>query len=497
LNKEQAFYYLSLYQYAINRQQLQKAYSDVMTEKHPDVGRLRSIKSIKDNFSYVTCPAMPPVYKKISTDLDNNSKPYQILKDISSLEQMKENLPGQSGYLIMQMSDDKQFMYIAYCQINKERKFKYYNSKIRINNERRAHLNTMVENLASLKTEMQKTPITIEEDLQALEMKSELAINKLVQDLEEFLQPVTTVLHELIHPEIKEEEKDGDAAADPKASKKEKKDDGKKAAKPAGKPGKGAASTEVAAYESPLPLTTGGIESMVIMVDQMLETLPIESLQVFKNIAVVSRDFNLHLHLNRLKNVGHKAEMHNNLGIAKEDLSYIVEIPDKEVLKNVGGHFVQDEMPKLAPGSKWEGILTHTDHIPSEGEWQQRIANSSFFAYFSMTCLLHKFPSHLISDLSIFNKCKAMAIFDRMNTYKTLVDRNVMTSKHFSPDEQPMQQAALFSLCGISSIVINHWSTKPEDNFEQFTNLMRGTLGEGVYLGSAAFKKGAKASARP
>ena len=201
-------------------------------------------------------------------------------------------------------------------------------------------------------------------------MKSELAINKLVQDLEEFLQPVTAVLHELIHPEIKEEEKDGDAAADPKAGKKEKKDDGKKAAKPAGKPGKGGASTEVAAYESPLPLTTGGIESMVIMVDQMLETLPIESLQVFKNIAVVSRDFNLHLHLNRLKNVGHKAEMHNNQGIAKEDLSYIVEIPDKEVLKNIGGHFVQDELPKLTPGSKWEGILTHTDHIPSEGEWQ-------------------------------------------------------------------------------------------------------------------------------
>lgn len=87
--------------------------------------------------------------------------------------------------------------------------------------------------------------------------------------------------------------------------------------------------------------------------------------------------------------------------------------------------------------------------------------------YYSMTCLLHKFPSSLISDLSIFNKCKAMVIFDRMNSYKTLVDRNVLTSKHFSPDEQPMQQAALFTLCDVSSIVINHWSTRPEDNLEQ------------------------------
>jgi len=52
-----------------------------------------------------------------------------------------------------------------------------------------------------------------------------------------------------------------------------------------------------------------------------------------------------------------------------------------------------------------------------------------------MTCLLHKFPQALISDLTIFNKCKAMVIFDRMNTFKTLVDRNVMTSRHFVPDE--------------------------------------------------------------
>ena len=114
-----------------------------------------------------------------------------------------------------------------------------------------------------------------------------------------------------------------------------------------------------------------------------------------------------------------------------------------------------------------------------------------------MTCLLHKFPSSLISDLSIFNKCKAMVIFDRMNSYKTLVDRNVLTSKHFSPDEQPMQQAALFTLCDVSSIVINHWSTRPEDNLEQMQALMRGTLTESLYLGNYALKKGLKMAVRP
>ena len=172
------------------------------------------------------------------------------------------------------------------------------------------------------------------------------------------------------------------------------------------------------------------------MVDQMFDTLPIEALEVFYKVPVVSRDFNLHLHLFRLKNVGHKAEMHNNTGISKEELRYIVDIPASEALQTQGANFVQGEMTKMMPTAKWEGILAHQEHTPSEGEWQQYISQSQFFAYYSMTCLLHKFPSSLISDLSIFNNCRAMAIFDRMNSYKTLIDRNVLTWQTNNSEEQ-------------------------------------------------------------
>ena len=41
----------------------------------------------------------------------------------------------------------------------------------------------------------------------------------------------------------------------------------KKAAKGAAKGAKGTSAAEVAAYESPLPLTTSGVESVVIMID--------------------------------------------------------------------------------------------------------------------------------------------------------------------------------------------------------------------------------------
>ena len=52
-----------------------------------------------------------------------------------------------------------------------------------------------------------------------------------------------------------------------------------------------------------------------------------------------------------------------------------------------------------------------------------------------------------------------------------------------------MQQAALFSLCGVSSIVINHWSTTPEANFASFESLMRTSLADGIYVGSASARK--------
>lgn len=72
-----------------------------------------------------------------------------------------------------------------------------------------------------------------------------------------------------------------------------------------------------------------------------------------------------------------------------------------------------------------------------------------------------------------------------MNSYKTLVDRNVVTSRHFVPSEQPSQEAALFSLCGVQTVVTNHWSTKPEEQLEIFEKFMKGVLSDGLYLGAS------------
>lgn len=66
---------------------------------------------------------------------------------------------------------------------------------------------------------------------------------------------------------------------------------GKPAAGAKGGPG------ELAAFESNLPLPTSGIESLVLLIDHRIESLPFETLKVFSKIPVIARDFNLHLHM--------------------------------------------------------------------------------------------------------------------------------------------------------------------------------------------------------
>lgn len=180
---------------------------------------------------------------------------------------------------------------------------------------------------------MQKSPITIDEDLKDLQEQSEEELVQLMKEFEAFfgpiLSPITDILNPLKTISVDENEVD---AKDPKGKGKadaKKADPKAKAAAPA--KGKGAAKgqpSELAGYESTLPTTTAGIESIVVCVDKRLESLPFESLEVFEKVSVVSRDFNLHTHMQRLNQAGHKAELHNNQGLQKEELHYVIDVPN-------------------------------------------------------------------------------------------------------------------------------------------------------------------------
>jgi len=73
--------------------------------------------------------------------------------------------------------------------------------------------------------------------------------------------------------------------------------------------------------------------------------------------------------MNRLKSIGHKAELHNNVGINKEEIRYIVDLPNVPSIQESGSKLIKDLMPKMLANSKIDGILTHQTHAPSDGEW--------------------------------------------------------------------------------------------------------------------------------
>jgi len=143
--------------------------------------------------------------------------------------------------------------------------------------------------------------------------------------MEAFFKPVTDAIEPLLNPDGDEpdEAQPTTAGAPSTRGATGKKEDPKKApakAPPAAKGAKGqpAAEAALAQYESNLPTTSSGIENVVICVDHRFETLPIESLNVFRKSPVVARDLNLHLHMQRLATVDHKADLHNNRGINKD-----------------------------------------------------------------------------------------------------------------------------------------------------------------------------------
>ncbi len=69
LNKEQAFFLISTFQYAISRENLLKSYYASTPELSQDLRRKRTLAQIREGFSYFTSPCLPKQFRKVESDL--------------------------------------------------------------------------------------------------------------------------------------------------------------------------------------------------------------------------------------------------------------------------------------------------------------------------------------------------------------------------------------------------------------------------------------------
>lgn len=472
-NKEQSFASLALYQYAISRKELTECFFKACDSKHIDALRKLQVQRSKDEFKAYSSPEFPEFILEEEKRLFEESN---ALKNINAsfnyTEEIKPNLPHSSAYLILQFSANMQQLYVGFSKINKEHKHEYFLTKLTLSDSIIDDLKQIKDRIQVLHNYMYKTPITIQEDLDIIERDAEEELLSILESTEDFLKPVFSQINELINPVIVEAEAEGDVPPpDPKKAKEAPAKDAKKGAK-----------DELAKYESNLPLPTSGIESMVLLLDSRLSILPIESCEIFKKIPVMTRDFSLHMYTNRLMNLGHKAELHNNNGIAKDKLSFVYDAP-KTVYEEFKSEVI-DKHTQLVPASVWKGVNTN-DHLPSDGEWQRLLRDSSLITYFSLTCILHAYPPKKLAETISIAGANAAIVLDRMNTFKPLIEKDVLTSSNFQEKDQPEQTAALLSIMGLNSILINQWAICPEENLKIYKHILSEIGVKGKYIGAA------------
>ena len=107
------------------------------------------------------------------------------------------------------------------------------------------------------------------------------------------------------------------------------------------------------------------------------------------------------------------------------------------------------------------------------------LKDSQLFIYFSKICLLHKFQPNKFADIAGQTNANAAIILDRMSTFK--MDNEVLISPHFTNQNQPTQLAALLSMVGINTLIINQWAVSENENFKILKTLIEETT-EQQYL---------------
>ena len=363
-------------------------------------------------------------------------------------EDVKTNLPNNSSFFIFQMSEDRAILYIGFMFFNMERKLEYYVKRILMNNLLNKDLDDIISMIKKIKHTLIKSVIVTKEELLNIENDYNDSIVRMSGFFQKSLSFIWEDLEKIINPsEVKVE--------DPK-------DKNKKAA-PQKKDQKGSLP------EMELPLS--GIESITFLIDYRFLDLPFDQISVFGKIPLKSYDFSLACLYNRLKNNNFNPINSNNLQVEKANMKYYLDY--KQTLKIDMKKSIDSKMSIVSgkTESKLEGIVS-SDHYPSIPELQKLYSNSSIFMFLSQTCFLYQFPPYEILESSKFTKCKLVIIQDRVTCVKNFVDQKSLIPKNFSLTTQPIDMIALFTVCGLVSIVINKWSIDMEETSELIDDIL-------------------------
>ncbi|CAH3151990.1 unnamed protein product [Porites lobata] len=272
-------------------------------------------------------------------------------------------------------------------------------------------------------------------------------------------------------------------------------------------------------------------ESIVLLADEWLLQLPLEAIRVFAvpQITSISRDFSLQFHYHRV----HPAERSESAikiagkggkksdkaksdkpstaksgqksdkkgkdlgsGVPKEGLvvdfngiRYIVD-PYNECSEEGDDNpskVMNDAISKFKNfTAKWSGIIG-SDHLPSVGEFQRLVSESTGFIFYGPERFLGCMPPNMLAPMNVTD-CHLVILLDLVQTGQSFLRQGKDDATKAVGElwlERPLETAMLLSLVGVAGVVSSQWHCQLADNKHKLDTYLTGLLETSKTVGEA------------
>eukprot|EP00940_MAST-03C_sp_MAST-3C-sp2_P000308 g308.t1 len=203
----------------------------------------------------------------------------------------------------------------------------------------------------------------------------------------------------------------------------------------------------------------------ILLCDKTLAALPLEALHALESTAC-TRDFSTALLYHRQQSTTAASADHQH------PISYFADPLNEDPRISRSLRSVRKD--------SWRGV-DGSDRVPSEGEWQQSLAHSDCVLFYGVGRLMSFFGPHLVSSLSLEGRCKTVLIVDRAHnedSFRNQVTRDSKKTAVRIALEGERETAAILSLAGINTVLLNRWSRTIDGNAALLASIVK-SLGHG------------------
>jgi hypothetical protein len=255
---------------------------------------------------------------------------------------------------------------------------------------------------------------------------------------------------------------------------------------------------------------------LILLLDPIFDSLPMESLPCFHGADSISRDFSIYMLYYRLLALkAHpfkKEEIHYIVDPLHEDFGSVHPLQNhhqsSHVLSNkdkdnttVSSILYQYTKKNGGPFTSWKEIVPDQAIYPIQpgpNEWQQGLLSCSKgggFVYVGPNRVLSNIPPENIAGMNLTG-CHLILTLGRCENYKSSRRQSKKDSEKTRVDldrEESIVLNALLSLCGVQTIVCNQWTTTFSAN-RRLVNGLFTNLAKGYSIGKALKKYGEQAT---